>query len=56
MSILLVFVIPIVIAIFPMVMDWLERAVVFPDLIESLDVSLSTVTAGAVPQVAETQG
>ena len=31
MSILLVFVIPIVIAIFPMVMDWLERAVVFPE-------------------------
>ena len=56
MSILLVFVIPIVIAIFPMVMDWLERAVVFPDLIEPLDVNLSTVPAGAVPQVSETQG
>ena len=49
MSILLVFVIPIV-------MDWLERAVVFPDLIEPLDVNLSTVPAGAVPQVSETQG
>ena len=56
MSILLVFVIPIVIAIFPMVMDWLERAVVFSRLIEPLDVNLSTVPAGAVPQVSETQG
>lgn len=46
MSILLVFVIPIVIAVFPMVMDWLERAVVFPEPAESLDISLPTVSSG----------